>query len=132
MDELNTKEGELTTADLASHGIAQEQPEGPKLVRGQEQIHTSKLETQLAIWGIQAEWELAGLSLASFKDVMNDTVTTESQGHPASRHEHKARRNDRDHGSRVSSGPAVISPHQHAGHMTEAGQIIASQKRACQ
>src|SRR5665811_1045688 len=36
MDELKTNEGELTTADLASHGIAQEQPKGPKLVKGQE------------------------------------------------------------------------------------------------
>jgi len=39
---------------------------------------------------------------------MNDTVTAESQGHPASRHEFQARRNDRDHGNRISSGPAVI------------------------
>src|SRR5664279_5406403 len=36
MDELKTKEGELTMADLASHGIAQEQPKGPKLMKGQE------------------------------------------------------------------------------------------------
>ena len=36
MDELKTKEGELTTADLASHVIAQKQPNGPKLVKGQE------------------------------------------------------------------------------------------------
>ena len=36
MDELKTKEGELTTADLASHGSAPKQPNGPKLVKGQE------------------------------------------------------------------------------------------------
>ena len=37
MNELKTtKEGELTTADLASHAIAQKQPNGPKLVKGQE------------------------------------------------------------------------------------------------
>jgi hypothetical protein len=36
MAELKTKEGELTTADLASHGVAQKQPDGPKLVKGQE------------------------------------------------------------------------------------------------
>ena len=36
MAELKTKEGELTTADLASDGIAQKQPAGPKLVKGQE------------------------------------------------------------------------------------------------
>lgn len=36
MAELKTKEGELTTADLASFGILQKQPGGPKLVKGQE------------------------------------------------------------------------------------------------
>jgi hypothetical protein len=30
------KEEELTTADLASYGIAQKQPDVPKLVKGQE------------------------------------------------------------------------------------------------
>jgi hypothetical protein len=33
---LRTKEAELTTADLASYGIAQKQPDGPKLVKDQE------------------------------------------------------------------------------------------------
>ncbi len=33
MAELKTKEGELTTADLASYGIPPEQTEGPKLVK---------------------------------------------------------------------------------------------------
>ena len=33
---LTTKEAELTTADLASYGIAQKQPDGPKLVKDQE------------------------------------------------------------------------------------------------
>jgi hypothetical protein len=33
---LKTKEAELTTADLASYGIPPKQPEGPKLVKGQE------------------------------------------------------------------------------------------------
>ena len=36
MAELKRNEGELTTADLASYGVAQKQPEGPKLVKGQE------------------------------------------------------------------------------------------------
>jgi hypothetical protein len=36
MAELKTKEGELTTAELASYGIPQKQPDGPKLVKGQE------------------------------------------------------------------------------------------------
>jgi len=30
------REAELTTADLASYGIPPKQPEGPKLVKGQE------------------------------------------------------------------------------------------------
>ena len=33
---LKTKESELTTADLASYGIPPKQPDGPKLVKGQE------------------------------------------------------------------------------------------------
>jgi len=36
MAELKTKEGKLTAADLASYGITPKQPEGPKLVKGQE------------------------------------------------------------------------------------------------
>ena len=36
MAELKRKEGELTTAELASYGVAQKQPDGPKLVKGQE------------------------------------------------------------------------------------------------
>jgi hypothetical protein len=36
MAELRKKEEELTTADLASYGIPPNQPEGPKLVKGQE------------------------------------------------------------------------------------------------
>ena len=36
MAELKTKEGELTTAELARYGIAPKQPDGPKLVKGQE------------------------------------------------------------------------------------------------
>ena len=36
MAELKTKEGELTTAELASYGIAPKQSDGPKLVKGQE------------------------------------------------------------------------------------------------
>ncbi len=36
MAELKRKEGELTTADLASHGAAKEQFDRPKLVKGQE------------------------------------------------------------------------------------------------
>ncbi len=33
---LKTKEGELTTAELASYGIPEKQPEGPKLVKSPE------------------------------------------------------------------------------------------------
>ena len=36
MAELNTKEGELTTAQLASYGIRPKPPDGPTLVKGQE------------------------------------------------------------------------------------------------
>ena len=36
MAELKRKEGELTTAELASFGVAQKQPDGPKLVKSQE------------------------------------------------------------------------------------------------
>ena len=36
MAELQSKEEGLTTAELASYGIAQKQPDGPKLVKGQE------------------------------------------------------------------------------------------------
>ena len=36
MAELKRKEEELTMAELGSHGVAQKQPDGPKLVKGQE------------------------------------------------------------------------------------------------
>jgi hypothetical protein len=36
MAKLKTKRGELTPADLASYDIPPKQPEGPKLVKGQE------------------------------------------------------------------------------------------------
>jgi hypothetical protein len=36
MAELKTKNEELTTAELATFGIPSKQPEGPKLVKGQE------------------------------------------------------------------------------------------------
>jgi hypothetical protein len=36
MAELKTKEEELSTGELASYGILQEQPDGPKLVKGHE------------------------------------------------------------------------------------------------
>lgn len=36
MAELKRKEGELTTAELASYGIPPKELEGPKLVKGQE------------------------------------------------------------------------------------------------
>ncbi|MGA7924393.1 MAG: hypothetical protein WCA20_00175 [Candidatus Sulfotelmatobacter sp.] len=36
MAELKTKDEELTTAELASYGIAQKQPDGPKLVKSRE------------------------------------------------------------------------------------------------
>ena len=38
MAELKKKEGEVTTADLASFGISPKQPDGPKLVKGQEPV----------------------------------------------------------------------------------------------
>jgi hypothetical protein len=36
MAELKRKEEEFTTADLASYSVVQKQPDGPKLVKGQE------------------------------------------------------------------------------------------------
>jgi hypothetical protein len=36
MAELKTREDELTTAELATYGIPPKQPDGPKLVKGQE------------------------------------------------------------------------------------------------
>ena len=36
MAELKRKEEQLTMAELASYGPAQKQPDGPKLVNGQE------------------------------------------------------------------------------------------------
>ena len=36
MAELKIKEGDLTTAELATYGIPPKQPEGPKLVKGPE------------------------------------------------------------------------------------------------
>jgi hypothetical protein len=36
MAELKTRKGELTAADLAAYGIPPKQPDGPKLVKGQE------------------------------------------------------------------------------------------------
>ena len=36
MAELKVKEGELTTAELATYGIPPKQPDGPKLVKGPE------------------------------------------------------------------------------------------------
>jgi hypothetical protein len=46
MAELKRKEGELTTADLAGYGVAQKQPDGPKLVKGQD---PEKLDTAAAV-----------------------------------------------------------------------------------
>jgi hypothetical protein len=45
MAELKRKEGALTTADLASYGISQEEPDGPKLVKGQEPETLDKAAT---------------------------------------------------------------------------------------
>jgi hypothetical protein len=36
MAELKRKEEELTSAELASYGVAPKQPDGPKLVKGEE------------------------------------------------------------------------------------------------
>jgi hypothetical protein len=38
MAELQTKEGELTAAELATYGIPPKEPEGPQLVKGQEPV----------------------------------------------------------------------------------------------
>jgi hypothetical protein len=43
MAELKRKEGELTTAALASYGIPQKQPDGPKLVKAPEQETLDKV-----------------------------------------------------------------------------------------
>jgi len=48
MAELKKKEGELTTADLAYHGAAKEQLDGPKLVKCQE---TEAAERAAAVSG---------------------------------------------------------------------------------
>jgi len=45
MAELKRKEGELTTAELASDGVAQKQPDGPKLVRSPEPETLDKAAT---------------------------------------------------------------------------------------
>jgi hypothetical protein len=63
---------------------------------------------------------------------MNDRVATESQGHPASRHERKLGAMIRDQGRRTSSGPAATAPRQQAGHMTAADQTVQSLENACQ
>ncbi len=47
MDELKTIEGELTTADVAKNG-AQKQPNGPKLVKGQEPAVIDRAEAVAA------------------------------------------------------------------------------------
>ncbi len=43
MAELKTKEGELTTADLATYGIPPEQAEGPQLVKAPEPVTLDKV-----------------------------------------------------------------------------------------
>jgi hypothetical protein len=42
MAELKTKEGQLTTADLARYGIPPKQPDKPKLVKVQEPVSLDK------------------------------------------------------------------------------------------
>ncbi|MGA2001636.1 MAG: hypothetical protein ABSG52_16760 [Terriglobales bacterium] len=51
MAELKTREGELTTADLAKYGISPKQPDGPKLVKGQE---PETLDKVAAVPGLHA------------------------------------------------------------------------------
>jgi hypothetical protein len=43
MAELKRKEGELTTAGLASYGVPQKQPDGPKLVKAPERETLDKV-----------------------------------------------------------------------------------------
>ena len=49
MAELKRKEEELTTAELASYGVAQKQPDGPTLVKGTEPKTPETLDNVAAV-----------------------------------------------------------------------------------
>ena len=63
MAEINTKEVELTTADLASHGISQMHPDGPKLVKVQEPETLDKAAAVAAPMPLFSESEMADFRL---------------------------------------------------------------------
>ena len=60
MAELKRKEGELTTAELASYGVPPKQPEGPKLVKGQEPETLDKATGVSRPMPLFSEPEMAG------------------------------------------------------------------------
>ena len=66
MAELKRKEGELTTAELASYGIAQKQPEGPKLVKGQE-LETLDRATAVSAAGSEPMPLFSELEMGDFR-----------------------------------------------------------------
>jgi hypothetical protein len=80
MAELKTKNEELTTAELATFGIPSKQPEGPKLVKGQEPetldkaVAVSKpmpLFSELEMGEFRSQW---GKIQTSFVDEPRQTV----------------------------------------------------------
>ena len=58
MAELKRKEGELTTAELASYGVPPKQPEGPKLVKGPEPETLSQAASVLEPMPLLSESEV--------------------------------------------------------------------------
>jgi hypothetical protein len=80
MAELKTKNEELTTAELATFGIPSKQPEGPKLVKGQEPETLDKavavsqpmpLFTELEMGEFRSQW---GKIQTGFVDEPRQTV----------------------------------------------------------
>jgi len=65
---LKTREEELTTADLASDDIPPKQPEGPKLVKGQEPETLDKAAAVLKPMPLFSESEMG-----DFRAVEQDT-----------------------------------------------------------
>jgi hypothetical protein len=59
MAELKRKEEELTTAELASYGIPPKEPEGPKLVKGQEPATGDKVSAVSEPMPLFSEPEMA-------------------------------------------------------------------------
>ena len=59
MAELKRKEGELTTADLMSFGVAQKQPDGPQMVKGKEQKTLDRAAAVSAPMPLFSESEMA-------------------------------------------------------------------------